>query len=139
MFRVPAGVGCLVALLAVPLAIFAAMVAMLRALLHRGPSQATWRRAGDAGARPSGFGRRTIGGSAADTVLCEFVEKMSLDEEFAVEDAQTAGLPLSATVTVEGLIEQALARGWVERRGERYAVTSRGRSEARHRLHADGY
>lgn len=127
------------ALLAVPLAIFAAMVAMLRALLHRGPSQGTWRRAGDAGARPSGFGRRTIEGTAAETVLCEFVEKMSLDDEFAVEDAQTAGLPLSATVTVEGLIEQALARGWLERRGERYAVTARGRTEAQSRLSAGGY
>ena len=136
MFRIPAGVGCLVALLAVPLAIFAALVTMLRVLLQRGPTRVTPQPAQRAGGPPSGFGRRAIGGATTEIVLCEFVEKMSLDEEFAVEDAQTAGLPLSTTVTVEGLIEQALARGWIERSGERYAVTPRGRTEAEHRLRA---
>jgi hypothetical protein len=116
---VPAGLGCLVAIVALPLAILGALFAVLRALV-RPPA-----RGAHTGPRPV-----PTGAAAADTALCEFVRKMSLDESFDLTDARTAGLPPDRGVTVEGLIRDGLARGWLEQRGDRYAVTPRGRSDS---------
>lgn len=107
------------ALVAVPLTLLVAAFATIRALLFpRSRTRVTG---------PRGFGGSARGASDA---LCEFVRKMSLDDSFDVEDARMAGLPVDGGVTVEGLLSEGLARGWLERRGERYAVTARGRAES---------
>ncbi len=118
----PAGVGCLVALIALPIALFAAFVALLRTLLRPGRRIPAAR-----GVPPRPGAGRSPG---ADVDLLDFVRKMALDDAFDVEDAHSAGLPVGRDVTVEGLIQGGLARGFIERRGDVYAVTSLGRAAA---------
>ncbi len=126
----PAGLGCLVALVAMPLALLAGVLAGLGALLSprrrgaapQGPAF------GPTGRRP--VGARTASLGATGIALCSLVEKMSLDDEFGLEDAQTAGIPVDTDASIEALLVDAVERGWIDRRGDRFAVTPRGRSEA---------
>jgi len=128
---VPAGLGCLVALVAMPLALLAGVLAGLGALLSP-------RRRGAAPQGPAfgSTGRRSVGARAAGGLgatgiaLCSLVEKMSLDAEFGLEDAQTAGIPVDTDASIEALLVDAVERGWIDRRGDRFAVTPRGRNEA---------
>lgn len=127
----PAGLGCVLALVTVPIALVAGMLTGLFALLLPGSrGRAT---AFSSSGSPRPFARRPASSAAALSTtgfaLCSLVEKMSLDTDFSLEDAQTAGIPIEAEVTIESLLQDAVARGWVERRGERYAVTPRGRDE----------
>jgi len=124
-FRVPAGLGCLVALLAVPIAVLAGVLTGLRALF--GPTRSA-PVPGPDGAPPRPRSQAAIG--ATGFALCSLVEKMSLDEQFALEDARTAGIPIDTNASIESLLADAVGRGWVDRQGDRYAVTARGRSEA---------
>lgn len=124
--RVPAGLGCLVALVALPLALLAGLVAVLRAMLHPATRRA---------ANVSGSGG---GASGSETALCEFVRKMSLDEEFDEDDARTAGLPLDSGKSVEDLLADGVARGWIRRRGDGWAVTDAGRTQAAEHLRRRG-
>jgi len=124
--RVPVGLGCLVALVALPLAVLAGLVTVLRAMLR--PAS---RRAASAPASAAGA-------AGAETALCEFVRKMSLDDEFDEDDARTAGLPLDSGTSVDGLLADGIARGWIRRRGGGWAVTETGRAEAAEHLRRCG-
>lgn len=126
--RVPVGLGCLVALVALPLALLAGLVAVLRAVLHPAPPRAPTAPVSDGDGSSSG----------TETALCEFVRKMSLDDEFDEDDARTAGLPLDSATSVEGLLSDGLSRGWIERRGDGFAVTDAGRTRAAEHLRRRG-
>ena len=58
----------------------------------------------------------------------KIVAKLALDDTFTREDAQTAGVPLDESRSVDDLLQEGVSRGWIERHGERYAVTAAGRA-----------
>ena len=69
-------------------------------------------------------------GAAREQALRRLVEAMARDATFTAEEARQAGtLALPGGATVDDLLADALERRWIEVRGERLAVTQRGREE----------
>lgn len=121
--RVQGPFGCLVALVLCPIglaigAVVALSLAITTAFGLRRRTRATWR----AAVSPEG--------AAREQALRRLVEAMALDETFTAEEARQAGtLALPGGATVDDLLADALERRWIEVRGERLAVTQRGREE----------
>jgi len=126
-FRVPVGLGCLVALVAMPIALLVGILTGLRALFwptaRVGTGPGPYR-----GARSGAAPSAVLG--ATGLALCSLVQKMSLDDDFSLEDAQMAGIPLDTEESIETLLADAVARGWIDRRADRFSVTRRGKAEA---------
>ncbi len=117
--RAPGPLGCLVALVACPIGIVIALVMFVVSLFGTG------RRRGAASAwRPA-----TPEAAAREEALRRLVRAMALDDTFSADDARQAGTLATGGATVDDLIAEALERRWIEVRGERLAVTRRGREE----------
>jgi hypothetical protein len=117
--RVPGPLGCLLAIVLCPIGIVLALVMSILWLF--------------------GVGRGRLGGSvrrstpeqrAREQATRRLVEAMALDETFTAEEARQAGVPLAGGATVDDLLADALERRWIEVRGDRLAVTKRGRLES---------
>jgi hypothetical protein len=120
--RAPGPLGCLAALLLLPVVLVVGLlvagVATVFSLLPFG------RR------RPSAAFRPTSPESAArDEALRRFVRAMALDDTFTADEARQAGTLVQGGASVDDLVAEGIARRWIETRGERLAVTRRGREE----------
>lgn len=116
--RAPGPLGCLAALVLCPIGIAIALVMFVVSLLGIG------RRRRTAAWRPS-----TPEAAAREEALRRLVRAMALDDTFSAEEARQAGTLAAGGATVDDLIAEALDRRWIEVRGERLAVTRRGREE----------
>jgi hypothetical protein len=114
--RAPGPLGCLAALVLCPIGIVIALVMFVVSLLGIG------RRRGAAAFRPS-----TPEAAAREEALRRLVRAMALDDTFSADDARQAGTLAAGGATVDDLIAEALERRWIEVRGDRLAVTRRGR------------
>ncbi len=110
--RIPGPVGCLALLVTLPLAALAFLVSAIASRLLGGV------RTAPAGSLPT------------DGATALLVTKMALDDDFDRADAEMAGVPLDGGASVEALLLRALELRWMERKGARYGVTSRGRAQA---------
>jgi hypothetical protein len=117
--RLPGPLSCLVALLLFPIGLAIGLV-MIVASLFRASAPAPVRRAEPAGAAPG----------AREQALARLVRVLSMDETFTADDARQAGTLAAGGATVDDLLEDAVRLGWIERRGERLAVTPAGRRAA---------
>ncbi len=125
--RIPAPVGCLLVLVLLPIVLVFLLVVVVMSLFRgRSSSQksTTW---------PMPRAQ-----TDHETALCMLVRALALDESFSLDDARQAGTLATAGVTVDDLLRDARRRDWVEVRGDRFAVTPRGREEAEGRLRALG-
>jgi len=112
--RVSGPLGCLMTLVLCPIGLVMILVSML-------PSRRRRRAAAFRAASPEG--------SAREQALRRLVRAMALDDTFTAEEARQAGTLTAGGATVDDLIADALDRRWIEVRGERLAVTHRGREE----------
>ena len=116
--RAPGPVGCLAMLVLCPIGLAIGVVMLIVSifrLARRRPAQA--------------FARRTPAGGAREVALRRLVSAFATDESFSADEARQAGTLVAGGATVDDLLADALERGWVEVRGERLAVTRRGRDE----------
>jgi hypothetical protein len=109
--------GCLVALVLCPVGLVVGLVALVWALLPFGKRRRVW-------TQPR---RHTPEEAAKEQALRRLVEAMSLDETFTAEEARQAGTLVAGGATVDDLLAEAIERGWVEVRGDRLAVTAKGK------------
>ncbi len=118
--RVPGPIGCLILLVACPVGVVLAIVALLASLWPFGRRRER--------VAPSPFA--PAGDSGRDAAVRRLVRAMALDETFTLDEARQAGTLASGGATVDELLEDARARRWVETRPDgRLAVTERGRAE----------
>jgi hypothetical protein len=116
--RVSGPLGCLAAVLLCPVGIVAGVVMIVLSLL---PSRRRRRAAAFRAASP--------GGDAREQALRRLVQAMALDDTFTADEARQAGTLAAGGATVDDLVADAIERRWIEVRGERLAVTRRGREE----------
>jgi hypothetical protein len=116
--RLPRPVGCLLALLLCPVLVVAALVTLVLLLFPWGRRRfARFVTPGMASPRPS----------PREEALLRLVRSFADEESFTAEEARQSGLPVEAGVSVDDLLADALERRWIAVRGERLAVTERGR------------
>jgi hypothetical protein len=118
--RLPGPIGCLVLLVLLPVLLVLGLVVglvMLTASLLTGGR----RRAAAPPSSPEA--------AAREEALRRLVRAMALDATFTADDARQAGTLVAGGATVDDLLADGLARRWIEVRGERLAVTRRGREE----------
>ncbi len=142
--------GCLVMLVAVPIALITGLIVLLGSVLGRllgGGRRRTPQPAAGEGFQAQDGPFRTAGSSSApaasggserEAALCAFVRGMALDDTFTRDEASQA-----AVISVDGAgatdyLADASARGWIEPRGDGLSVTARGREAASAYLQARG-
>ena len=107
--------GCLLALLLCPIGLVIGVVTLLVSLFVP--------------RRRAAFAPSTPAEAAREEALRRLVRAFASDDSFTAEEARQAGTLVSGGATVDDLLADALARRWIEVRGERLAVTPRGRDE----------
>jgi hypothetical protein len=119
--RVSGPLGCLMTLVLCPIGLVLGLVMIVVSMLP-------WRRR-----RAAAFRAATPESAAREQALRRLVRAMALDETFTADDARQAGTLTAGGATVDDLVADALERRWIEVRGERLAVTRRGREETEER------
>jgi hypothetical protein len=121
--RAPGPLGCLAALILLPVVVLFGLlvggVATIARLFTFGG-----RRRGAAAFRPA-----TPEAAAREEALRRLVRAMALDDTFTADDARQAGTLVAGGATVDDLLADGVERGLIEVRGGRLAVTRRGREE----------
>ncbi len=113
--RIPGPIGCLLLIVLLPVALLAFLVvAVLNTF----------------GIRPWARPRAHQGPPEDEPALASLVQKMALDESFRRDEVAEAAVVAPSGATAEELLDRAVSRGWIEERGELYAVTDKGREAA---------
>ena len=120
--RAPGPFGCLAALILLPLVVVFGLlvggVATIVRLLSFGGR-----------GRSATFRPTTPESSAREEALRRLVRAMALDDTFTADEARQAGTTVAGGATVDDLLAEAVERRWIEVRGDRLAVTRRGRDD----------
>ena len=116
--RVSGPLGCLMTLVLCPIGLVIGLVMIVVSMLP-------FRRR----RRAEAFRAASPESSAREQALRRLVQAMALDDTFSADDARQAGTLTAGGATVDDLIVDAMERRWIEVRGERLAVTRRGREE----------
>ena len=122
--RLSGPLGCLATIVLCPIGLVVALVMIVVSML---PFRRRRRAAAFRAASPES--------SAREQALRRLVQAMALDDTFTADDARQAGTLTAGGATVDDLIADALERRWIEVRGERLAVTRRGREETEEPSH----
>jgi len=112
--------GCLLAIVLCPIGLAIGLVTLVLSLF------APRRRRAYAPSSPAA--------AAREEALRRLVRAFASDESFTADEARQAGTLVSGGATVDDLLADALERRWIEVKGERLAVTPRGRDETGHAL-----
>ena len=109
--------GCLLAIVLCPVGLALAIVTLVVSLFA--PRR-----------RRVAFAPSTPAGAAREEALRRLVRAFAQDDSFSADEARQAGTLVAGGATVDDLLADALERRWVEVKGDRLAVTRRGREEA---------
>jgi hypothetical protein len=118
--RLSGPLGCLLTLVLCPIGLVLGLAMIVASMLPFGRRR-----------RAAAFRAASPESAAREQALRRLVQAMALDETFTADEARQAGTLTVGGATVDDLIADALDRRWIEVRGERLAVTHRGREESR--------
>lgn len=118
--RGPGPLGCLLAIVLCPIGIVIGVVTLVVSLfLPR---------------RRVAFAPSSPAEAAREEALRRLVRAFASDESFTADEARQAGTLVAGGATVDDLLADGIRRRWIEVRGDRLAVTQRGRDETQQAL-----
>jgi hypothetical protein len=118
--RGPGLLGCLLAMVLCPIGLVIGLVTLVISLFVP--------------RRRDAYVPATPGEAAREDALRRLVRAFAGDASFTADEARQAGTLVAGGATVDDLLADALQRRWIEVRGDRLAVTQRGRDESAREL-----